>query len=115
MVTSLSSPWAETGHPGLWPLSQPYSLILTMAVLTDHFYPCFLLLATQQESNASPHGSTKVVSPACDYSYGHKNNSVFFPRFSQMESNELISVHYYHPPEELHQNRLSTRKHIICG
>lgn len=66
------------------------------------FLPMFSALSYSTREWRLPHTSTKVVSPACDDSYGHKNNSVFVSRFSQMESNGLISVHYYHPPQERH-------------
>ena len=116
LITSLSTPWTEPEHPGFWPLPS-CSISLTKAVLTDtaistHVF-CSLLLNRSQQ--CLPYSSAKVVFPACDYSYGHKNNSVFVSRFSQMESSGLVSVHYQHPPQELHQNRRSTRKHITYG
>ena len=53
LITSLSSPWTEPEHPGFWPLPS-CSISLTKAVLTDHFYPCFLLFAAQQELAVPP-------------------------------------------------------------
>ena len=53
LITSLSSPWTEPEHPGFSPLPS-CSISLTKAVLTDHFYPCFLLFATQQERAVPP-------------------------------------------------------------